>query len=109
MQMLALKSGQLRHCSQFLSWLKVTVLWPSADRSSPRKLSYMYHTQKAPTVAKPTYAPTSIHLPESHLRHQHQTKAYFSAISFGTAQLNATCAGSSRRQLSVHTCILKVR
>ena len=65
MRMLALKSGQLRHCSQFLSWLKVTVLWPSPDRSSPRKLSYMYHTQKAPTVAKPTYAPTSIHLPQA--------------------------------------------
>lgn len=57
-----LKSDQVWQDSQLRSWCQVTVVWPSPLRSMPRKLSNMYHAQNTPTVAKPTYAPTSIHL-----------------------------------------------
>ena len=40
----------------------MTVEWPSCERSMPRNDVYRYQLTKAPTVAKPTYVPTSIHL-----------------------------------------------
>ena len=56
------KLRQVEHWFQCVSWYQVTVEWPSWDMSRPRKLSCMYQATKAPTVAKPTYVPTSSHL-----------------------------------------------
>ena len=60
-RLLTWKPSQEWHDSQLRNCANVTGVWPSAERStSPqRKESDVYQVTKAPTVARPTYRPTT--------------------------------------------------
>jgi hypothetical protein len=51
---LTLKPSQEWQASQPRSWAKVMGVWPSWDKSMPRKDVEVYQVAKDPTVANPT-------------------------------------------------------